>query len=301
MAIASSDFTGKVQATTCDDRYIYAALDNGTKIEIMAGRTEDTGWAWHPIQELTLTGAASMYASSIYKKRLWIGSTSSSDSIYYLPLTTIYGDITSDTNYTYLTGGFFYSPWHHCNFKGDNKSAIKITLFMKDTSETVYFKAYYMKFGDTTWTEINSTNKFKTSPSTSAYIPVDASSNKPTSTFFQFKFEGVTGSTSSTPKLLSYDVRAVLYPPKRRIIDIVVEANTDAIDNDRQPLGLSADNVETILNEANNATYPITMYNIYGTAKTVKVLDMSSKVVEKQKGKDAIRHFSLRLLEKTIA
>lgn len=301
IAIAASDFTGKVQATACDDRYIFAALDNGAKIEIMASRTEDTGWGWHSLQELTLAGAASLYCSSIYRKRLWIGSTSSSDSIYWLPLTTIYGDITSDTNYTYLTGGFFYSPWHHFNFKGDNKTAIKITLFMKDTSSTVYYRAYYMKFGDTTWTEINSTSKFKTSPSTTAYIPADASGNKPTSTFFQFKIEGVTGSTSSTPKLLGYDVRAVLYPPKRRIIDIEVLATDDVLDIDRQPLGLSGENIETILTEAADATYPVTIYNLYGTAKTIKVLDMSSKFTKVEKDKNPERHFVLRLLEKTIA
>jgi hypothetical protein len=109
-----SGFTGSVQALAADEEYLYAIVDNSTKIEILAGQQRvvdgSNVWSWHTLQEITLTGCQYAVVSNIYKKRLWIASTSSSDSVYYIPLTTKYGDITGDTDYSYLTGGMIFLP-----------------------------------------------------------------------------------------------------------------------------------------------------------------------------------------------
>jgi hypothetical protein len=219
----STDFDGRVVALAHDAQYLFAILDNDTKIEVLAGRwetfEEGTTWIWHPISEITLTGCKYAYASTVYARRLWISSTSASDNIYYLPLPSQYGAITNDTSYTFQSGGNLITSWIHCNFRSDKKAWTKLTLTMNNTTNTTYFKVYYQKLGDTAWTEIS---EFKTSPETTVYLPNDASNEPPESTMMRFKIEAVT--TATAPVLLHLDVRAVWYPTLKRIIQCQVKA-----------------------------------------------------------------------------
>ncbi len=206
----STDFDEEIMALASDAQWLYAIVDNGTKVEVLAGRWETidstTSFVWHNLAEITLAGCANAYVSSVYDKRLWIGSTDSSDSLYYLDFGS------------YETGGELITPYLHSEFRADSKAFFKITLTMADTTTNVYWTAYYEKLGDSSWTEINSTSKFKTSPTTTAYLPVDGSSNKPTSPMMRFKFVPITNSASSTPVLLGYDVRAVWFPSHKKFI-----------------------------------------------------------------------------------
>jgi hypothetical protein len=247
----SSDFDGRIQAISGDSQYLIVAIDNSTKIEIVFGRWETSGgsvqFVWHPLAELTLAGANKIFASTVYKRRLWIASTSSSDSLYYIPLTSMYGNITADTDYIFQTGGYFITPWMHSGLRADSKGFYKITLTMADTSSTVYWSAYYQKLGDTEWTEINSTDKFKTSPTTEAYLPVDGSSNKPSSTMIRFKFEGITGAVGDAPKLLNYDVRAWWFPYNKKVIVCKVKCADDILRRDGVDREQSLSTIKTAL------------------------------------------------------
>lgn len=294
-----SEFIGKVQALANDERYLYAIVDNDTKVEVLAGREEtvdgETDWRWHSIAELTMAGAQTAYVSDVFKKRLWISSTTTGD-IQYIPLTTRYGDITSDTNYQFLTGGYFVTSWHHCEFKSDMKAFIKMTLTMADTTTNIYWTASYQKLGDTTWTTIGT---FKTSPTTTAYIPVDGSANKPKSTMMRFKFTGTTNDVTKTPVLLGYDVRAILYPTNRRIIDCeVICSNKIPLINGEYECGQAA-TIKAAIEEARAATYPIAFYDVgwSGTADTVyvKVLPTTSTLTTKNKNEPLERHYRLVL------
>ncbi|KKL53301.1 hypothetical protein LCGC14_2276810, partial [marine sediment metagenome] len=85
-------------------------------VEIMAGQYETvsgvTAWRWHgSLAEITLTGCEVAYVSNVTKKRLYICSTAAGEDMYYLPVTTKYGDITSDSDYTWQTGGYEVTPW----------------------------------------------------------------------------------------------------------------------------------------------------------------------------------------------
>ena len=125
-------FDGQIFALAGDDQWLYAIVDNGASVEILAGRTEATGagvmWVWHPYQTLTLDGCESASISSVTQKRLYIASTTAAQGVYYLPLPESYGNITSDTNRAFKTDGYLETPWHHLNFKGDSKSYIKLAL-----------------------------------------------------------------------------------------------------------------------------------------------------------------------------
>jgi len=62
-----SNFEGRVMASDGDEKYLYAFLENGTKVQVMAGRWEtiknasgsnETDFWWHHIGELTLSNAS---------------------------------------------------------------------------------------------------------------------------------------------------------------------------------------------------------------------------------------------------
>lgn len=227
----ASDFDGEIISLAADSDYLYAILDNSTSVEVVAGRWETTSggtqFVWHSVQQVTFTGARTQWFPFISKivdikgyKRLYMASTVVSEGIKYIPITNNYGYIKGDADYTYLTGGYLVTPYLYCNVRDDLKAWIKLTLMMADTTANIYWRAYYQKLNDTVWTEIAPTTMFKTSPTTTAYLPVDATYAYPQSTMMRFKFEGVTNSTATSPVLLGYDVRAVWYPRQETIIQL---------------------------------------------------------------------------------
>ena len=261
-----SDFAGQVQAIAGDAQWLYIVLDNSTKIETMKGRWEEvdgeTDWRWHTLNEITLTNCSSAQISSIYKKRLWIGSDTYTECVYYVPVTAKYGGITGDTNYTYQTGGYLVTPWFHADFPAEKKAWIKLTLKMASTTANIYYEAHYKKLGDASWTEIDSTNKFKTSPATTRYIPVDGSSNNPTSEYFSLKIVGVTNSTATSPRLLGYDLRGVWYPTIRKIIHFqcILEDNVPLLDGTVDDV--LASTLKSTIDGANSSNYPRGFYPV---------------------------------------
>lgn len=297
-----SNFNGQIQAVTGDDQYAYIVTDNGTKVEVLAGRWEvvdaSNDWRWHPLAELTLTGCASADISSIYAKRLWVGSSASADSFYYYPVTTKYGSIEDDANYKYQTGGEFYVPALHGNFKGDNKAFTALTVYQETTSTGVYWEAHFKEQGDTGWTSLGN---FKTAPAATAYFPAN-SSNK----WVWLKFVGITDLNTLSPKLLGYDLRAILYPARRTLIYCQIRAGSQILDKEGRELDADAATVKTVLDEAKNATWPLSFYDIDGTTRTVKVLPppagMPRRVVvkaEKNRAKEWL--YNLLLQEVTLA
>lgn len=272
----STDFDGQIVALAHDAQYLFAVIDNGTKIEVVAGRWESfedegTSWVWHPLSEITLAGCVYATTSTVYARRLWLLSTSTTDAVYYIPIPQQYGSITSDASYSFTSGGNIITSWHHLNFRSDKKAWVKITLTMSGTTTNVYWRAYYQKLGDSSWTEINSAAKFKTSPTTTAYLPVDGSSNKPSSPMMRFKFEPVTNSSSNTPVLLHYDVRAIWYPAVKKIIQCQIRID----DNIRDKQGniddtQTAATIRTALDELANPTicWPRTFYPPYWLSAT---------------------------------
>lgn len=274
-----SAFVGRVQAVAADHKYLFAIVDNDTKVELLTGRLEtidaETSWVWHPIHELTLTGCETAFVSTIYQKRLWITSTSSSESLYYIPLTG-YGNITADANRSFKTDTYFETSWLHGDFRGDNKGFYKITLFLGHSYDAdIYYEGYYKKLEDSSYTSIGDFKGTATARYTTKYIPVDASASNPISTMMRFKFVAKTDSTTTAPILLGYDCRAILYPSMRSVIACTVKCG-DAITNKQ---GLSENayaDTKSALDNLRTATWPISIRDIDGTTYTVKYLNLPS-------------------------
>jgi len=308
-----SDFAGRVMALGKDEAYLYAVVDNGTKVEVLAGRLEtidsSTKWVWHPLHEITLAGCQTALVSSVYQKRLWISSTDSSDSVYYVALPSGYGNVENDTNRDFDTGGYFETPWLHGEFSGDNKAMIKITLDMGHSYDAdIYFKVYYKLFEESSYTQVGTDASFKGTPTDrrpSAYINV---SGKPSSTMIRFKIEGVTDDTTKTPILLGYDARAILFPSRRKIIKAEVRVGENVTDKQGGRLGDGVTAIKAALDEAIGSTpvWPVTIYDAVGerdssTTRYVKFLPNSSKQPTfDEKNRKTEWHYELLMQEVTL-
>jgi len=295
----AADFSGQVVAVTGDDQYLYVVLEDGTDVQIMATRQETVGsttdWRWHPLATLAITGCQSASISSLGQKRLWVGSTTAGEDFTYYPITTKYGSIGSDTDYTYQTAGYLITPWIHCDLRGDKKAWIKITLTMGHTyNANTYFEAHYRKLGQA-WAAGTDIGDFKGASGnmvTTAYIPVDSSTNVASSQMMQFKFVGITPSAYTTsPILLSYEVQAVWYPPQKQIIYTTVQVEEgQALKAEGQVETVATSAITTVLDELYNPTtaYPRQLYPIDYVATTyyVKALPpQKSWVAKAERGK----------------
>jgi len=223
-----SMFDGQVQALASDSSYLYAFVDNGAKQELIAGSwalvNGFNDWYWNgSLAELTLAGVNTAFTSTVYKKRIWVGSTSASDDIYYIPLPTNYGNIANDSEMAFSTGGYLETSWEDANFAGDPKAWIKQRLTMNNVDATNFFTTYYQLWEDTTWTEIGDYGDDEETTHTE-HIPADSGGNKPQSVMIRFKFEITSDGAAAAPQLLDWDCRGIWYPPKRKLIYLLAES-----------------------------------------------------------------------------
>tara|TARA_Y100000310_G_scaffold23392_1_gene22376 strand:- start:5040 stop:7319 length:2280 start_codon:yes stop_codon:yes gene_type:complete len=300
------DFVGRIFAVAADEEWLFVAIDNSTKVEIVAGREETiagtTSWVWHPINELTLAGCETLYTSSVYQKRLWIGSTSTSDSLYYIPLPTGYGNLEADVNRSFKTNSYMITPWMHGNFRADAKAFIKLFGELGHNYDAdIYFECHYQILGDTDWTDAGDMKGTATNRTATLYIPADSGSNNPVSEMIRFKFVAKTDDVQKTPVLLGYDCRGILYPENRRIIECEVLCDDEMTLNDSTIEKGQAATIKAALEEARNANWPVTFYDINESTIFVKFLPLRMVVTKKEKGRGIERHYLLQLEEVALS
>ncbi len=277
-------FNGQVLAVAGDNKYLHAVLNYAAataQVEVLAGRYEDVDnnvkWVWHPIAETAMAGCQNAWISSIPEKRLWISSTSNSDSLYYIKLPSGYGNITTDTNRKFKSGVTMTTSWLHGNFKSTPKAFPELELVMGHTfNADVYFTVQYQKLGDSDWNTLDDYAGTTTSMTESHFIPASSTSVNPVSTLFRLKFTAVTDDPDITPVLLSYHLKGILYPPQREIIACQVYCSNEITLKDGVFDRGSYDTIIDTLDEARVATWPVTIYDINGNIKTVKFLSLSS-------------------------
>lgn len=297
----NSDFNGRVQALAHDDQWLYAILDNSTKVEVVAGRLETidgtSTWVWHPIAEITLDGCQAAWVSSVYKKRLWIASTLSTDSLYFIDLYTGYGDVTSDANRVFKTDAYFITPWLHGDFKTDQKALIKMTATLGHSYDVdVYWECWYQTLGGT-WTDMGDLKGSATSMTAELFRTTST-----TSTMFRFMFVAKTDTTNVTPELLTYVAKLILYPDPKRIIFTRVKVGRGVLDKDGNQFKDKYTLQKNCLENIRNATWPITMTDLDGATKYVKLLPLPRnipyrEVVSKEKNEVTEWAYNLLLLE----
>tara|TARA_Y100000310_G_scaffold144390_1_gene143652 strand:+ start:23808 stop:26102 length:2295 start_codon:yes stop_codon:yes gene_type:complete len=273
----ASEYNGVVFAIAGDDQYLYAIVDNSASIEVLAGRLETidgtTDWVWHCINETTLTGCEAAWVSSVYQKRLWISSTTSTEDLYYLPLPIGYADVVNDTNRSFPATTHFDTPWLHGGFKNTEKAFTEITLTMGHSYDAaIGWTVHYQIVGDTIWTSIGNFLGSATSMTQTRYIPADISGNNPVSTMMRLRFYASTDDSTITPILLNFLLKAVLYPGQRDIIVCSVKCSDELVLKDGTIDRGSRDNTIAVIDEAREATWPVTIYDIDGNTQTVKFL-----------------------------
>ena len=292
-----SDFSGKIQALAADDVYLYAILNNSTKIEVMVGQYETVGgvtaWRWHgSLAEITLTGCEVAYVSNVTKKRLYICSTAAGEDMHYLPVTTKYGDITSDADYTFKTGGYLVLPWLHGNLKGDDKAWIKLRATMGHSFDAdIYFNINYKLWGDSAYDA--TTIKMDGSASSMVETNFIDVSAKPVSPFMRLKITGVTDDTAKTPILERLEVFAIWRPTKRYIIKCVVLCDDSPMLKNIGHDKTTAAEIKEVLDEMAGTAWPVTMDDLYGTSITVNVLPDGIKYVPMQMYQKGVNGFTI--------
>lgn len=311
-----AEFNGRVQAVTHDDQWLYAIIDYSTEIEVITGRYETidstTSWIWHgSLAEITLAGCQAAWVSTVYKKRLWIASTDSSDSLYYIDLYTGYGNVTSDANRKFKTGGTIDFCYLHGGFKSDQKAWIKLTLTMGHAYNAGrYFTAKYKKLGDTSWTSI--TGNFDgsaTSMVESKYISTTSSTIN--STMMQFQLTAVTDDTDYTPVLLDYKVESLLKGNIKRLIFATVRVGHGVIEKAGHVKQDYYELQKTCLANCRDANGLITMKEYVtdkdGSTRYVKMLPLPRNIPwrepagDREGGKNTELVYNLLMLEQELS
>jgi hypothetical protein len=294
------EFIGEIEALAGDEEWLYAAIHDNVNdcTQIVAGRTEVidnySQWVWHSILELTdIVNMEFMFISSVYEKRLYIASRDEADDLTYITL--------DEDALTYQTGGEMVTPQLHANFKNDTKAYVKLTVELgHDYDENIYIEAYYMKPQDSAWTDIGDFKGTATSRVESIYLPLDSSDAPASANNIQLKFVAVTDDDEKTPILKSYDLRAILYAPRRSIISTTVRcANHLTLKN-----GLIEESefnsIKTTLDRCISATYPIEIIDPFGDTMSVKFLPLPSTtprtfIFKSEKMREPELHYNLYL------
>jgi len=306
-------YVGRVSGLAGDDVYLYGYIENstgGNSNHIIAGRQETidgvTDWYWHSIgyESLTTAPVGVMWVTNIPKKRLYFADSSS--TLQAIPLTSVYGNITADTNYTYPTGGsstYWETSWLHAGFKSDVKAFIKLTCKLGHSYDAdIYWQAQYKLLEDTAYTTIGNFTGSATSMIQTIYLPADTQGNKPKSTLIRLRFLPVTDDTSKTPILLDYDLRGIVYPTLRRMIECEIEVDDDLINNQGQPERGGGATTKAVIEEAMAATWPVTFYDYGGATIYVKFLPPCEEIlVQHEQGRNPRRHYRMLLEQVTLS
>lgn len=276
-------FGGRIVALAGDEEWLYAFMYRESGYDnLMAGRLQDVDgtikWVWHSI---AVVGGATCFCtiSSVYAKCLWFGTTTG--DLVYIGLPTAYSEITTHSMRLFQTSGYFITEWLHGEFKDDTKAFIKITADLGHAySATVYFECHWQLWGQTSWTDAGDFIGTSSNRSPTLYLAASTSSR-----YIRFKFVAKTGSTTTTPILNGFNVKAILFPTRRDIIYCVVRCADGIVLNDgTKERDNDAATIKATLEEAKNmATWPVTIYE-YGTGSTkyVRFLPIKpfSKVVK---------------------
>jgi len=305
------DYTGRVMAVAGDEEWLFVAVHNPGRLgtagatEILAGREETVGgtteWVWHPIAEFASgVGEAveTMYISTVYKKRLWIATKSSANPLYYITLPTKYGNITEDTNRDFQSNTFFETPFLHANFKDTDKAYPQLDVAMVHTyNPNLFFQAHYKTLSNSTYTHIANYTGSATSMFQTNYLPLN-----PSDKMIRLKFTANTANAQLTPIMSSFNLKGVLYPPKRTIIACTARCADSITLKDGTIDSSSTVLIKSCLDEGKEASWPVTMYDVDGNVRYVKFLPLPQSVPrwtlhKDEKGQRQERHYNLLLQE----
>jgi len=155
-AQGDEDMDGAVLAMTGDGDYLYVAINNGSKTEILAGRDEtvagSTSWVWHPIWSFSTDGIVSMAVSSVSGvKRLYAITDTYSDGVLVFCLPQAYSDPMLEVSYEYEHEGTFVTPWYVTEFVENDKYFDSVWIGAYNFDGYTSIKVDYQLEGDGEW------------------------------------------------------------------------------------------------------------------------------------------------------
>ena len=226
-----------------------------------------------------------------------------SDPLYFLDLPATYGNIANDTNANFKTDGYFITPWLHANFKHSDKAWITVKVTLGHAHDTeVYWECHFQKLGDSSWTDAG--DMIGTSSVRTATLFLTTWT--PTSPMFRLKFVGKTDDTDLTPILLDYHVNAIMYPERKNTIFAQIRcANEITCKNGSMDKGKYT-LIKNALDNARDATWPVTITDIDETTRYVKFLPLPRGtprfvIVKDEKGRIQERVYNLIMQEVTLS
>ncbi len=156
-AQADGEMDGKVCCMTGDGEYLYLCIDNGSKVEIIAGRDENvegsTSWVWHPIWEVTTNDYVSMAVMSFSgTKALYAITGTASDGVDKFTLSQSYSDPLLEVGFTCKSSGAFVTPWYTTTFVENDKYWDSVWLGAYNFSAYTAITVSYQIEGDGVWT-----------------------------------------------------------------------------------------------------------------------------------------------------
>jgi len=159
-APGDEDMDAEVTAITSDADYLYVALDNGTEVEILAGRYETiagtTSWVWHPIWEKTSNDIVSMCVSSVSgSKRLYALTDTYTDGVLVFTLPQSYSDVLLESSYEFETTGTFVTPWFETEFFEQDKYWANLKVSAMNFSGYTSIQVHYQIEGQGEWDDTN--------------------------------------------------------------------------------------------------------------------------------------------------
>lgn len=150
------DFDEEIAALASDEEYLYVAVNDGDDVQVLAGHWEiidgSTRWVWHPLYTFTSSDVTAAFISGIGDKRLYLGTTNSSDGILTFIVPYAYADILHEDGYKAISLGEFITPWFRSNFPSVVKFWKRIAVTSVCITDKTNIPVYCQKKGQTDWT-----------------------------------------------------------------------------------------------------------------------------------------------------
>ena len=222
-------FDEHIAALAGDQEYLYAAVNDGDEVHILAGRWEaidGATWVWHPIHTFEAGNATAMLISGIGGRYLYLGTDQPSDGILNFIVPYAYADVLHETGYAVVESGDFITPWLRSNFPTVVKYWKSIDITSVCITDKTSIAVYYQKKADISWTflgycDTNALVGGDYPPEVTTVLDIEASSER-----IRFKLVLETEDTDFSPILHGsgggYITKARLLPERKKAIEATI-------------------------------------------------------------------------------
>ncbi|MFA6270931.1 MAG: hypothetical protein WC657_07035 [Candidatus Paceibacterota bacterium] len=264
---SQADFDGQIFAVTALGEYLYVIQDCGSTNNLFKGIYANidgfTGWAWHPIASTTMGDATALAATLLSGVEwIWVGQGTGNPG-YYDPT-------------HYVSSGYFVTPWFNGGVKHITKEVIDFVAGVQSISAAHYYGTVYFQFyGDTTWDSTTlALNTTTTTGEISNFMPDNSYG-----TAIRYKILLQTDDADYSPQVNYFQAAGKIRPTEIPIITCQIILCDNGVTRHGAKDGFKAARKLTALNNSIASNWPVTMYDIAGTSRTVDLLSRVQAMV----------------------